>query len=39
MAFKGMNEGLNMLLNIASIPHNPQEAENVTLETINYTNW
>jgi dTDP-4-dehydrorhamnose 3,5-epimerase len=39
MAFKGMNEGINMLLNIASIPHNPQEAENVSLETINYTNW
>lgn len=39
MAFKGMNEGLNMLLNIASIPHNPQEAENVSLQTINYTNW
>jgi dTDP-4-dehydrorhamnose 3,5-epimerase len=39
MAFKGMNEGLNMLLNIASIPHNPQEAENVPIEAINYTNW
>jgi dTDP-4-dehydrorhamnose 3,5-epimerase len=39
MAFKGMNEGLNMLLNIANIPHNPQEAENVPIEAINYTNW
>ncbi len=39
MAFKGMSEGLNMLLNIASIPHNPLEAENVSLQTINYTNW
>lgn len=39
MAFKGMNEGLNMLLNIASIPHNPQEAENVSLQSINYNNW
>lgn len=39
MAFKGMNEGVNMLLNIASIPHNPQEADNVPLQTINYRNW
>lgn len=39
MAFKGINEGLNMLLNIASIPHNPQEAENVSLQSINYNNW
>ncbi|MFN7012901.1 MAG: dTDP-4-dehydrorhamnose 3,5-epimerase [Bacteroidia bacterium] len=39
MAFKGMNEGLNMLLNIASIPHNPNEAENLSIEKINYKNW
>lgn len=39
MAFKGMEEGTNMLLNIASIPHNPQEAENIPIQNINYTNW
>lgn len=39
MAFKGMEEGTNMLLNIASIPHNPQEAENIPLQNINYRNW
>jgi dTDP-4-dehydrorhamnose 3,5-epimerase len=32
MAFKGMNEELNMLLNIASIPHDPLEAENLPLD-------
>jgi dTDP-4-dehydrorhamnose 3,5-epimerase len=32
MAFKGLSEGLNMLLNIASIPHDPAEAENLPLE-------
>jgi dTDP-4-dehydrorhamnose 3,5-epimerase len=28
MGFKGMDEGLNMLLNVASIPHDPEEAVN-----------
>lgn len=32
MAFKGMSPGLNVLLNIASIPHTPDEAENLPLE-------
>lgn len=32
MAFKGVSEGLNMLLNIASIPHDPAEAENLPLK-------
>ena len=31
MAFKGVGTGLNMLLNIASIPHDPLEAENLPL--------
>ena len=31
MAFKGIGEGLNMLLNIASIPHEPMEAENMPI--------
>ena len=29
MAFQGLSDGLNLLLNIASIPHDPMEAENL----------
>jgi dTDP-4-dehydrorhamnose 3,5-epimerase len=32
MAFQGKGERENMLLNIASIPHDPTEAENLPLE-------
>jgi dTDP-4-dehydrorhamnose 3,5-epimerase len=32
MAFSGMGGGENMLLNIASIPHDPNEAENIPLD-------
>lgn len=32
MAFKGLSDGTNMLLNIASIPHDPTEAENLPLQ-------
>ncbi|HSC36827.1 MAG TPA: hypothetical protein VLD19_03110 [Chitinophagaceae bacterium] len=32
MAFSGDAEGLNMLLNIASIPHDPAEADNLPLD-------
>lgn len=39
MAFKGMEQNINLLLNIASIPHNPSEAENLALESFNYLNW
>ena len=35
MAFKGLTGELNMLLNIASIPHDPQEAENLPLQNNN----
>lgn len=38
MAFQGMSAGLNLLLNIASIEHNPDEAENRNLAEINF-NW
>lgn len=38
MAFRGEHEGLNMMLNVASIEHDPDEAENVELETFPY-NW
>ncbi|WOD06219.1 dTDP-4-dehydrorhamnose 3,5-epimerase [Marinomonas sp. GJ51-6] len=33
MAFKGCGEGLNLMLNIASIPHDPEEAINVDIGT------
>jgi dTDP-4-dehydrorhamnose 3,5-epimerase len=32
MAFKGIGVGLNLVLNIANIPHDPEEAINVPLE-------
>lgn len=32
MAFRGMQQGLNLLLNLASIPHDPSEAENIPIE-------
>ena len=32
MAFQGIGEKENLLLNIASIPHNPEEADNMPLE-------
>jgi len=34
VAFKGLGEGLNMLLNISSEEHDPSEADNVELDTI-----
>lgn len=32
MAFRGMGEGLNIVLNLASILHDPAEADNVPIE-------
>ena len=32
MAFQGLSDDVNMLLNIASIPHDPAEAENLPVE-------
>lgn len=32
MAFEGIGEGLNLLLNIGSIPHDPSETESLPLE-------
>jgi dTDP-4-dehydrorhamnose 3,5-epimerase len=32
MAFQGLSEDLNMLLNIANIPHDPEEAENLPVQ-------
>ena len=37
MAFRGIGEDLNMLLNIASIEHDPTEAISKQLTDINYT--
>ena len=38
MGFKGLDDGLNMLLNIANIPHNPQESDRLDIinNNINY---
>ena len=38
MAFQGMEVGLNLLLNIANIDHDPLESRTEALEYINY-NW
>jgi dTDP-4-dehydrorhamnose 3,5-epimerase len=37
MAFQGIGEGQNLLLNIANIPHDPDEEEQKTLESIPFT--
>lgn len=41
MAFKGVSEGVNMLLNIGNILHDPAEADNLPLENdiIPYTGF
>lgn len=36
MAFCGLGDGLNMLLNIASIEHSPEESQNRSLDRIPY---
>ncbi len=36
MAFTSLAEGLNMVLNVASIEHDPEEADNVPLDAIPY---
>lgn len=36
LAFQGVDDQLNLLLNIANIEHNPQEADNRPLEQIVY---
>jgi hypothetical protein len=33
VAFKGKGEGVNLVLNIASIEHDPLEAKNTAIET------
>lgn len=41
MAFQGCSAGLNMLMNFASIPHDPTEADVLPLnnELISYDDW
>ena len=36
IAFQGLGEGLNMLLNIADIPHDPEEADRRDISAIQY---
>tara|TARA_Y100000590_G_scaffold290416_1_gene326889 strand:- start:1053 stop:1496 length:444 start_codon:yes stop_codon:yes gene_type:complete len=38
LGFKGCSQGQNILLNIASIPHDPNEADNMDESEIDY-NW
>lgn len=37
MGFKGLGTNLNLLLNVASLEHNPDEAVNIPLESIPYS--
>ncbi len=41
MAFEGMAQGPNLLMNIASIPHDPEEAENLPIghDYIPFKRW
>ena len=34
--FQGVGEGINLVLNIASIEHDPDEVNNLDIDTINY---
>ena len=36
MGFQGLGDDLNLLLNIASIPHNPKEADRLDIPAIQY---
>jgi dTDP-4-dehydrorhamnose 3,5-epimerase len=38
MAFKGIGETTNLLLNISNLEHDPDEVERIDLDSINY-NW
>ena len=38
VSFKGLDKKMNLLLNIADLEHDPDEAINIELEKINY-NW
>ncbi len=36
LGFKGCDEGLNMLLNIANIPHDPDESDHINQDQLTY---
>jgi dTDP-4-dehydrorhamnose 3,5-epimerase len=36
MGFKGLGNDLNLLLNLANMEHDPEESENIPLESISY---
>lgn len=36
VAFRGIGKGVNLLLNVANIEHDPEESENCSLEEIKY---
>ena len=36
VGFQGKKDGLNMLINIANIPHDPEEADNIDKKEIDY---
>jgi dTDP-4-dehydrorhamnose 3,5-epimerase len=36
VAFRGNSKGMNLILNLASIEHDPKEKENLNLETIKF---
>lgn len=38
VSFKGLDEKMNLLLNVADLEHDPDEAVNIELKEINY-NW
>jgi len=39
IAFKGMDDGTSLLLNVASIGHDPAEMKKVPLDKISYSDW
>jgi dTDP-4-dehydrorhamnose 3,5-epimerase len=36
MAFQGMGEGMNLVTNVANLPHDPNEVERMSLEALDY---
>ena len=38
LAFKGMSDSINLILDVADIPHDPEEMERLSLDDIEY-NW
>ena len=39
LAFKGEDDGMNLILNIASIPHDPSESINKPIEEISLSDY